>query len=269
MNKRVPEILIEQYALGELSDEDARRVEESDGFRARLEAIHESNREILDLYPPEAFAVRIKNRTKRGEATEQRSPSGSVRRRVHWAWAAPALLAAAAAFAFGVWYSGSLPGSDVEGTMDEITRLKGSEPALYIYRNASGEAGSDPERLADGANAGAGDRLQLAYNAGGMAYGVIVSLDGNGTVTLHYPLSVSGSPELDQGGDQQLPYGYQLDDAPQFERFYLITSEEPFDVSRLVQQFRSQAERLTARPDGSPEIGDNFTVVSVTLEKGE
>ena len=43
----VPEILIEQYALGELSPEKARDIEQSPGFAARIAEIKRSNAEIL------------------------------------------------------------------------------------------------------------------------------------------------------------------------------------------------------------------------------
>jgi hypothetical protein len=68
------------------------------------------------------------------------------------------------------------------------TRIKGTvdgRPALAVYRRTP--AGS--ERLADGDVARAGDLLRVGYASGGRAYGVILSIDGTGAVTLHLPPS--------------------------------------------------------------------------------
>ena len=56
-------------------------------------------------------------------------------------------------------------------------------PALRLYRRV---AGAD-QLLRDGATARPGDLLQLAYAAGGETHGVILSIDGAGSVTLHFP----------------------------------------------------------------------------------
>lgn len=271
MSKQVPDILIEQYALGELSSEEARRVEQSTGFQARLDAVLQSNAAILDEYPPDAFAVRIQNRAAADATLYGQHGVRPNPRRARWVanprLAAPLGILATAILAIGGWYFGFGRTTATPGTPSEITRIKGGEPTLLVYRNRPGAQA--PERLADGAAAVRGDQLQLAYNAAGMPYGAILSLDGSGSVTLHYPLSVSSEADLAQGGEQQLPYGYQLDDAPDFERFYLIASETPFDVRTVVARFRSQAAVLAANPDRHPDIGDGFTVIMLTLEKGE
>ena len=46
--KRVPDLLIEQYLLGELPADRMAEVEQSDGFRERLDALQESNGQILN-----------------------------------------------------------------------------------------------------------------------------------------------------------------------------------------------------------------------------
>lgn len=265
MKHELPDILIEQYALGELDEHTARELEEREGFAERLAALQESNEQILNTYPAGAFAVRIQNRFEQAH----RSTTPTRERRVRRAfWALPAMATAAALIAFGAWYFTDRSPVPVNGSQQEITRLKGSEPVLRIYRSGSPQD-SEPELLADGGTAQQGDRLQLAYNAGGMPFGVIVSLDGRGTVTLHYPVSISAEPQLVQGGEQQLPYGYQLDDAPRFERFFFVVSEQPFTSASVVQAIRSQADSLMARPDSKPELGDQYVIEEVTLTKGD
>ena len=46
--RRVPDILIEQYVLGELPEEQAREVEQSEGFAARVAAIEQDNAQFAE-----------------------------------------------------------------------------------------------------------------------------------------------------------------------------------------------------------------------------
>jgi hypothetical protein len=62
---------------------------------------------------------------------------------------------------------------------------------------------------------------------------LIASIDGAGVVTLHYPANAD-APALATALAQKptsLPQAYVLDDAPQFERFFFITSEDPIEVA--------------------------------------
>ena len=47
---------------------------------------------------------------------------------------------------------------------------------------------------------------------------MIVSYDGRGVVTLHYPNVARASAELRAGGAVPLDHSFELDDAPLFER---------------------------------------------------
>lgn len=283
----VPDILIEQYVLGELSETRAREVEQSPGFAERVAEIERSNEEILTRYPAPQFAARIRNQFE-AQAETSRAATGSraagrrtgaERGSLRWlALALPGAAAVAVATIFAVQgFVGGAGGAD--RAVDEIVRLKGSDPSLLVYRSVEGPSTRDDEAeaLPDGAEARAGDRLQLAYNAGDHRYGAIVSVDGRGVVTLHFPLTMSDDPRLEVGRTQRLPYGYQLDDAPRFERFYFIASDAPFSVQQLVQTVRAQSPRIAERADYSLVLGDVFgdramddvDVVSVTIAKGE
>jgi len=71
---------------------------------------------------------------------------------------------------------------------------------------------------------------------------VIVSIDGRGAVTLHFPADAGASTALEPGA-HNVPDGFQLDDAPSFERFFLVTSDAPIDVKTVV----AAAEALALR----------------------
>jgi hypothetical protein len=72
--------------------------------------------------------------------------------------------------------------------------------------------------------------IRLGYRAAGRGYGAIVSTDGRGNVTLHLPASGGRAATLKAGGTVLLSFSYELDDAPRWERFYLVTANQPFEV---------------------------------------
>ena len=69
--------------------------------------------------------------------------------------------------------------------------------------------------------------LSIAYRAEDAPYGVIVSVDGAGEVTLHFPADETGDTTLQQYGNIRLPHAFELDNAPDFERFYFVTADAP------------------------------------------
>jgi hypothetical protein len=122
---------------------------------------------------------------------------------------------------------------------DDI-RVKGA-PRLLAFR----QVGEQAERLKQDAVVRAGDLIQLRYNPGGQGYGMIASVDGAGVVTLHFPLRDDAPPQATAvpGETTTLPRAYALDDAPGFERFFLITAKEPIDVQHGLAALRSLAGR--------------------------
>src|SRR5262249_20456113 len=125
-----------------------------------------SNQEILQAYPPERMAEQIRKRAAKDRSTRQRrwqlAVAGSV--------ASVMAVVMVRLITLAPW--------------DEPTeRTKGGAmaPQLSIWRKTA----SEPERLRSGAVAKAGDVLQIAYASAGARYGVIMSLDGRGKVTVH------------------------------------------------------------------------------------
>ena len=109
-------------------------------------------------------------------------------------------------------------------------RLKGLEPHLAIFRKT--DKGSEP--LHPGEKARPGQLLRIGYQAAGFPYGAILSVDGNGNVTLHWPASGELSGRL-ESGEALLPSSFELDAAPDYERFYFVVSKRPFALDPLLQ----------------------------------
>ncbi|MBN1838324.1 MAG: hypothetical protein JW820_20865, partial [Spirochaetales bacterium] len=108
---------------------------------------------------------------------------------------------------------------------------------------------------------------QLGYVAAARAYGVILSIDGRGVVTLHFPVGSTGAGELEREGESLLPFAYELDDAPGFERFFFVTGPEPFAVDSVLEA----AERLAADPEQARQapliLPGELEQVSMMLKK--
>jgi anti-sigma factor RsiW len=256
---RTPDWLLERIALGELPPEElaaarARLAQEPDG-EARLAALEAENRALLEQLPPSAVAREVERRARRDEA---RSLEASPWHR----WRpALALVPVLAVLLLVVARPGTRPGA-LEGERAEETRTKGLPPQLGLHRLAA----QGPEALAQGALAARGDVVQVSYVAAGARFGVIFSVDGRGTVTLHAPESGLDALPLEPSGTHALPQAYALDDAPAFERFFFVTSDDPFSLEEVLAPARVLATSDGARTALLP-LAERFRQVSFTLEK--
>ena len=238
--ERVSDLSLEQYRLGELAPAAAAALAERLGrdpaLVARLEHLATSDAEILGAHPPAEMAASIRGRLAAAEREAER-PTRRLRPVRFASLALPAAAALLLTLSLLVVRARLLPDGDG-------VRLKGAATALSAWR----KVGDGAERLVEGAAARAGDVVQLSYVAAGARYGVILSIDGRGVVTFHLPEGWEGgaarSPALDAGGEITLASAYELDDAPSFERFFLVYGEVPFDVSAAADA----ARRLAARP---------------------
>jgi hypothetical protein len=231
-----------------LGDDVRRRLEADRTAADRLEALRASDDEIRAQLPP--FA-RIEERARRSAATA---------RGRGWRWLLMIPVLAAAGLAVML-----LRPADVEGPArldDDYTRIKGSA-RLTIYRQTS--SGAEP--LADNAAAHSGEILQIGYAASAHRHGVILSLDGRGRVTLHHPDSLRGSTVL--GSKGTLTSAYQLDDAPEFERFILVTSRSPVPIERVIQAAQSLASQPGHGRQGNLDLPSDLAQTSLLIRKAQ
>lgn len=232
MRRRVPDWLLERYALGELDPaqeaEIRAHLDSEPEDRARLRALREADRDFLERHPPRAIAALIHVRM------------GS--RRPRWGGLAVPALASAALASLAL-----LVVAVVDGEGGEI-RMKGLAPSILLHRSQDGVV----ERLRDGASAREGDLVQLSYLAAGKRFGVVLSIDGKGVVSLHHPLDSAWAAPLSSEGTVSLPYAYELDDAPDFERFFFLAADEPFSVHEALDaagRMEPGASRLPLREE--------------------
>jgi hypothetical protein len=245
----VPALLLEKAALGELSAAEKAQLEARlDGrdLEALVAPLRAENERILSRYPSKPQVEQIEARVRNATAAAGKKS----KRNLKLVFAAVPVLAAALTLAF-VWpfFEKDAVSPPVNGENSGI-RLKG-KPELKIYRKAAAK----PVKLESGALVENGVTLQIAIKPASATHVLIISVDGRGAATLHFPSDEHRSTSLRQGKTSFLrtrDYGwtlsraYQLDDAPSYERFFFVVSDKAIDVAGVqaaVEKLRSSDER--------------------------
>jgi hypothetical protein len=251
VSRPTPEWLIERLAAGELPEDVAASV------RARLEAegrspaevlaaVETSNREILQSLPPGPVLARVRARVQPPQ-------------RAGFFLAGAVALGAAAVLAVVVTRG---PIEPIGEPPLEDTTIKG-DPQLIVYRQTR----DGHERVRHGSTAAAGDSLQLAYRTPTEQWGVVVSLDGSGAVNLQLPPAGSSrAAPLESPREVRLPFSYHLDQAPAFERFFLVAAPEPFSPAVAIEAARALFNRGAGRT-GNLELPAGFRQSSFIVLK--
>jgi len=234
-------------------------------LRARLAALSTSNVEILAAYPV----------AREGAAIRARAAGPLARQAPHrrWHWGLSGLALAVPATAALVFLVVAHP----EDRVASLTTVSPDAPLVVSDSRVKGDAhlvlrrkvGEQAEVLDGEARAQRGDLLQVAYVAGGRRYGAIVSWDGRGSVTLHFPTEPYVDTLLSQEGEVLLPTAYELDDAPRFERFVLITADAPIDLDLVMRRAHALAQNSAQAATGVLALPDHYAQRSFLLSKAE
>jgi hypothetical protein len=251
----IPDIVLERYRLNELPPAVAAGVAGQLGrdarLRERLAALEQSDdvlRERLARMEPRLIA--------------QPRPD----RRGAMLWAIPAVVVVMASVAIAVVARRPAAITPVTGPAPD-DRVKGASgnnvPGLALYRRTAGGS----ERLADGAVARTGDLIRVGYRAAGRPYGLIVSIDGAGAVTMHLPPAGDRAAALKDGATVLLDQAYELDEAPRWEQFYFIAGRTPFDVAPVVRAARDAASTRKGSPPAGLALPRGLEQASFTLQK--
>ena len=165
------------------------------------------------------------------------------------------------------------PGIVHRGEEEDITLIKGiprvdlSVTQLLVYRKIEDKV----EILSDGDKASAGDLLQLAYVATeetDETHGMILSVDGRGLITLHYPESKDKSTQLELNKQLSLPNAIELDDAPGFERFFFLTSGSPIDVKAVLITLKNSVRDPEHVKTTNLDLPESLKQYSILILKG-
>jgi len=286
--------LLERFLLEELPAQQMKslntRIKADNMLTDRLNALKASNREILTQFPPQVMAEQISSRMQANRYNNQHNSQLEKRRPFFFnkltvstvrLAVIPAMLAVVLLlFVLNPRHQNTPGPDDVNSLLMTGNRIKGDEAPdlnrlnLLVYR----QRGTGHEQLKPGASAAAGDSLQLRYSVPEKLYCTIFSIDGNGVVTLHYPDRRSAPTVTDARRLITLESAYKLDDAPSFERFFLVASATPIDTAAVLTAAGNLAkdnqQARSAMPTYSNTHNDQHPVeisrqTSILILKGE
>ena len=251
---KISDFKVERYLLGELPEKEMaalrQREAEDEVFATRIRALREENERILKDNPFAALEAKLEEADVSGDEAGRSAYSMWLK------------LAAALVVAVGIFTMVAVnrdvstfdnAGSSVEVAMadvDESTRIKGLDARIEVWKK-TGDSAIQMKNLDE---AREGDEIQLRYAVPEKCFGMLFSMDGNGTITMHMG-DENQAISLETGKMTTLPFAYKLDDAPKFEKFFLVTSKEGFSID-------------VANIDGLLK-NKNVRAIAITLRKVE
>ncbi|MCD4813625.1 hypothetical protein K8S19_08035 [bacterium] len=259
MGSNIPLFMLEQYLLEELPADRmkaiARQLKTDSDLQQALASLKQSNQAIAQAYPASGMVAAIRCKTMPASQTGRQKwfPGKFTFPVLSMAAVAVVLFLAWPALQINVFHSG------------ETTRIKGNESRLFVYRKSE----QSIDLLKNNQTVGRGDLLQIAYHSEAQSFGVILSIDGARQVTLHFPRTPDDTTKLAAAKKTLLPAAYELDDAPDFERFFFITSAVELDVQSTLQAARALAENTQQAIHAPLALPKDWQQISVVLKKGD
>ena len=248
----IPDWKLERYLTGDLPESEMREIREMEAtdeiFAGRVKMMREDNAAILKKLPFERLSEKMDSMSGRATVGSGRGtlasggsfisgkgmPAGF--KLVKFAAAAALVLAVVSVALFSQREIGPDAGTQVAGgaqvmdvamvdVQDDGTRIKGLDARMEIWKK-TGDSAVQMQNLDE---AREGDEIQLRYSVPEKCFGLLFSMDGNGTLTMHMA-DGSQAIALEPGKMTTLPFAYKLDNAPKFEKFFLLTSQKDFTI---------------------------------------
>lgn len=145
-------------------------------------------------------------------------------------------------------------------------RLDGAAPASLLMRMATNvclnQLRGERRRPEDPDDAA----LPLSVVAAGRPYGVVVSVDGRGVLTRHAPRDGAVAARSPARERSRSTTRTGSNDAPAFERFFLVTGASPFAIEPVLDAIRRLAAQGAART-GAPAPPPGLAWSDFVLEK--
>ena len=251
----IPDWKLEKYLTGDLPAEEMHEIREMEAtdeiFAGRVKMLREDNAAILKKLPFEKLSEKIATMPGRSNA----GAGNTVRvnfKLVKLATAAALVLAVVTVALFSQRSLSEQNTQVMEVAMadasgDDGVRIKGLSARMEVWKK-TGDSAVQMENLGE---AREGDEIQLRYAVAEKCYGLLFSMDGNGTITMHMGHE-NRAVELEPGKMTTLPFAYKLDNAPKFEKFFFLTSKNEFelnagDIDASLKQEGVKAVSLTLR----------------------
>lgn len=152
----------------------------------------------------------------------------------------------------------------------DILRVKGDgrklkeDPKIFLFKKTDTKK---VENIKNNSLAQEGDLFQIAYTAGNKKYGIILSLDGKETFTLHYPETEDKNCQLKHGQLVYLEHSYELDNAPDFEQFWFISSNTKIDIAGIIKMIKKGKIKNLMDTSAKFSLPDHFSQHSILVKK--
>ncbi len=236
----IPTRILEEIKNSEVDAKSFYSTYGKENIEAAINDLKKSDEEILNTYSVQAMKAAVAGKLNEGKINNS---NGTILKFPAYkivSYAAAAVLLAAILIPAG------LKNSRIPAGQTPTERVKGNaaahsvtEPQIKLYR----QKGLEIQALNDGDFARSGDVIQITYNAGSDEYGVIFSVDGNGNITRHFPENTWQAAHLERRADETpLDFSYELDNAPDFECFIMVTSKKQFSLDGIENQIKNKTD---------------------------
>ena len=226
---KISDFKLERYLLGELSEKEMRELQErelsDEIFAARVAEMRLQGKRFVAENPFVALEAKM-------AAAEQSANDEHNVVSVMWLKVAAALVIALGVFSMVLLNRNVETFDNKDAAMqvamadvDDGTRIKGMQASLEVWK----KTGDSAVQMVNLGDAHEGDEIQLRYRVPQKCFGMLFSMDGNGTITMHMGEG-NKAIELEPGKMTTLPFAYKLDNAPKFEKFFLLTSQNSFEI---------------------------------------
>ena len=226
---KISDFKLERYLLGELSEKEMRELQErelsDEIFAARVAEMRLQGKRFVAENPFVALEAKM-------TAAEQSVNDKHNVVSVMWLKVAAALVIALGVFSMVLLNRNVETFDSKDAAMqvamadvDDGTRIKGMQASLEVWK----KTGDSAVQMVNLGDAHEGDEIQLRYRVPQKCFGMLFSMDGNGTITMHMGEG-NKAIELEPGKMTTLPFAYKLDNAPKFEKFFLLTSQNSFEI---------------------------------------
>ena len=255
-SNKVSEYKLEKYIVGELSEDDKKSIQIDPILIKRIKRLQNQANEIRNKYPYDLIKQRIDTVTIKKQKKQ-------LFLSYQFGIACFSVLLIGNLF-WSAFINHENKYNNLNSDFNKSIRMKGINPVLHIYKKT--DQGFSELKTND--TVYQGDVLQISYNSGSRKYGGVFSLDGNGLLTLHYPARADQSPVLKKQGEVLLDYGYELDNAPEFERFFFITSQNPFSLKIIIDKMYQFIQKAKNLKTDQININYDFDIKNIVLLKG-
>lgn len=226
---KISDFKLERYLLGELSEKEMRELQErelsDEIFAARVAEMRLQGKRFVAENP--FVDLEAKMATAEQSANDEHNVVS-----VMWLKVAAALVIALGVFSMVLLNRNVETFDSKDAAMqvamadvDDGARIKGMQVSLEVWK----KTGDSAVQMVNLGDAHEGDEIQLRYRVPQKCFGMLFSMDGNGTITMHMGEG-NKAIELEPGKMTTLPFAYKLDNAPKFEKFFLLTSQNSFEI---------------------------------------